>query len=116
MVGTGGASWAAHTGVLWATIRATRWRGRAGWLVVLGLATRMGNGPVRVSWPKTVLEIGNPLLIFKPFSLIANSFVFKRSLNYERLSTSEIKYGSTSSHNKICNVMNATNTIIYLYK
>jgi hypothetical protein len=28
----------------------------------------------------------------------------------------KIKYGSTSSHNKICNDVNATNKIIYLYK
>jgi hypothetical protein len=83
---------------------------------VLGLATRMGNGPVRVSWPKTVLEIGNYLLIFKPFTLIVNSFEFKTSLNFEQLSTHEIKYESISSHNKICNGMNATNIIIYLYK
>jgi hypothetical protein len=31
-------------------------------------------------------------------------------------STRKIKYGSTSSHNKICNGINATNIIIYLYK
>jgi hypothetical protein len=30
-------------------------------------------------------------------------------------STRTIKYKSTSSHNKICNGMNATNIIIYLH-
>jgi hypothetical protein len=28
----------------------------------------------------------------------------------------KIKHGDTSSHNKICSGMNATNIIIYLYK
>jgi hypothetical protein len=31
-------------------------------------------------------------------------------------SIQKIKYKSTSSHNKICSAMNATNIIIYFYK
>jgi hypothetical protein len=60
------------------------------------------------------LQNRKPFSNFQIFQEIANSIEFKSNLDFERLSTREIKYKSTSSHNKICNNMNATNN--YLFK
>jgi hypothetical protein len=55
-------------------------------------------------------------LFFKPFIYLQIHFKFKSKFESQMIPIRKIKHRSTSSHNKICNDMNASNIIIYLSK
>jgi hypothetical protein len=70
-----------------------------------GPHARRGKGQVGLGWFGVLAQnsfgIKKFSFNFQTFLLIANSFEFKSSLNFERLSTRKIKYKNISSHYKI---------------